>query len=296
MGTDDPDVLSVGDTESLERAASEYIRGELARERTGTGAREAAESYLLAALEGLPWVGGFIAAGAAMKSRNETIRRESLQGMWLEQHEAKLRRLQILITEMRERFGSLGEEVARRVEGDEYLQIVRKAIRVWDQADTDEKRGYVANLLMNAGGGTRLASDDVVRLFVEWLDMYHESHFVVIRDIYQHPGTTRLSIWTRNWGPTPRENSAEADLYRRLIRDLSTGGVIRQQREVNPQGDFIRRPTSKVARGSGRPATLETSFDNTDPYELTALGQQFVHYTMNEFVPRIGSPPEGEMA
>lgn len=44
---------------------------------------------------------------------------------------------------------------------------------------------------------------------------------------------------------------------------------------------------------------MESSFEDTKPYVLTALGQQFVHYTMNEVVPRIGgsgAPSRGENA
>ncbi len=32
----------------------------------------------------------------------------------------------------------------------------------------------------------------------------------------------------------------------------------------------------------------ESAFEDTKPYVLTELGKQFVHYTMNEVVPRIG--------
>jgi len=32
---------------------------------------------------------------------------------------------------------------------------------------------------------------------------------------------------------------------------------------------------------------LESAFDDTKPYVLTALGREFVHYTMNELVTRI---------
>ena len=34
--------------------------------------------------------------------------------------------------------------------------------------------------------------------------------------------------------------------------------------------------------------TLKTAFDDEKEYELTGLGTQFVHYTMNEIVPKIG--------
>jgi len=35
---------------------------------------------------------------------------------------------------------------------------------------------------------------------------------------------------------------------------------------------------------------MKSAFDDSEQYELTELGQQFVHYTMNEIVPRIGRP------
>jgi hypothetical protein len=147
---------------------------------------------------------------------------------------------------------------------------------VWDRADTEEKRRYIGNLVSNAAG-TRLCSDDVIRLFVDWLDLYHEAHFAVIRMVYQHPGSNRFEIWDVIHGELPREDSAEADLFRLLVRDLSTGGVIRQERETNQSGQFLRK---KAPRRKGtRPTTMESAFEETKPYVLTALGQQFVHYT-----------------
>lgn len=154
------------------------------------------------------------------------------------------------------------------------------------QADTQEKRELVANLLMNAGG-TKLCPDDLVRLFISWIDIYHEAHFRVIREIYQNPGSTRGRIWDAIAGERPREDSAEADLYKLLIRDLSTGGVIRQRRETDGYGQFLKKPRETKQHSSG---VLTSAFDDRDPYELTELGRQFVHYTMNDLVTRIGGP------
>jgi hypothetical protein len=39
---------------------------------------------------------------------------------------------------------------------------------------------YVGDILSNAAG-TQLCSDDVVRLSIDWVDLYHEAHFAVIR-------------------------------------------------------------------------------------------------------------------
>ena len=111
---------------------------------------------------------------------------------------------------------------------------------MWDEASTEEKRRYVGNVVTNAAG-TRLCSDDVIRLFLDWLNLYHESHFAVIRNIYSKRGVSRFEIWDEIYGELPREDSAEADLFKLLIRDLSTGCVVRQERETNQAGQFFVR-------------------------------------------------------
>jgi len=122
-------------------------------------------------------------------------------------------------------------------------------------------------------------------LFIQWIELYHEAHFAVIREVFKNSGSTRADIWTAIHGQQVREDSAEADLFKMLIRDLSTGGVIRQRRETTYDGHFVKR---KSAPRTGT-SMMKSAFDDTDPYELTELGSQFVHYTMNEIVPRVGS-------
>jgi hypothetical protein len=84
-----------------------------------------------------------------------------------------------------------------------------------------------------------------------------------------------------------REDSAEADLFKLLIHDLSTGHVIRQHRQVDYYGNFIKSAPKKRAGTVSQ--VMASAFDDEKQYELTELGKQFVHYTMNEIVPRIGS-------
>ncbi|HUW99172.1 MAG TPA: hypothetical protein VMV40_10120 [Acidiferrobacter sp.] len=140
---------------------------------------------------------------------------------------------------------------------------------------------------MTNAAGTRVCSDDVLRLFLDWLELYHEAHFAVIRHVFQNPGSTRFDIWSQMYGDLPREDSADADLFKLLIRDLSTGGVIRQERDTNQIGQFVRKTPQRMRRGHA-PTTMESAFDDTKPYVLTGMGKQFVHYTMNEVVTRIG--------
>ena len=109
---------------------------------------------------------------------------------------------------------------------------------------------------------------------------------MVIREKYQNPGITRGRIWDSLHSVRPREDSAEAYLYRRLIRDLSTGGVIRQHRKTNAYGQFVKKSTKGQRRSTS--TTMKSSIDDQEPYELTELGMQFIHYTMDKLAPQIG--------
>jgi len=260
------------------------IREQLAK-TSASARRRLIEKFTLAALSSIPWVGGFISAGISMKTDERGITKDNLQTQWLEEHSKKMGKLGAALADVTARFESLGEKIDERIQSEEYLGLVRHAFAAWDRAQTDEKRRYVGNLVGNAAG-TKMCSDDVVRLFVDWLDLYHEVHFAIIRAIYQTPGVTRYDIWMAVNGQTVREDSAEADLFRLMMRDLSTGGVLRQARDTTSDGEFLRkRPTGR--RGPAL-TTMESAFEDTKPYVLTELGKQFVHYTMNEVVPRVG--------
>jgi hypothetical protein len=263
----------------------DVVRRDLARldeNRFGRYAR-----FVLAALSSLPWVGGLIGATGNLYGEHDQEKVNSLQRKWLEEHGERLRDVADAIDEVTSRLDQFGDEVKKRIESEEYLSIVRKAFRAWDNADTKEKRRLVQKLLAHAGG-SRITSDDVVSLFVEWIERYHEIHFAVIREAFQNPGSTRSEIWAAIHGDQPREDSAEADLFKLLIHDLSTGHVIRQARQTDREGRFIRKATARVRPGMASPV-MKSAFDDKDQYVLTELGKQFVHYTMNEIVPRVGT-------
>lgn len=240
-------------------------------------------AILLAALGTIPWVGGFMSALAAVRNEHVQGKRDNLQNQWLEEHGKKIQELADTLIKMVARLESFGEEVKSRLESEEYLALIRKGFRQWDQADTQEKKKLIANLLTNAGA-TNITTDDVIRLFLDWIDAYHEIHFAVISEIYKHRGITRASIWRNIKGRFPREDSAEADLFKMLIRDLSMGGVVRQHRATTHDGQFIAKRAAKGSRSSG---LMKSAFDDEEGYELTELGRQFVHYTMQDLVPQI---------
>ena len=283
----DPSANNDSPSASDDKAIVERLRAELAKTNP-TRKRRAIEKFFLAALGSIPWVGGFLSAAAAFKVEETSLKSNSLQTEWLEEHQEKLQALQETLAEIQRRFEALGPTIDERIQSEEYLGLVRKAFRVWDESDTEEKRRYTANVVTNSAG-TRVCSDDVIRLFIDWLELYHEAHFAVIREIFQNPGSTRFDIWSGIYGETPREDSAEADLYKMLIRDLNIGGVIRQIRDTNESGQFIRKRPKRTRPGHAS-TTMESAFEDSKPYVLTELGKQFVHYTMNEVVTRIAGP------
>ena len=251
------------------------------------------EAIALAALGSIPWIGGVISAAAssasAYRAGESEIEKEGLFREWLQEHQAKLQNLRLTLAQMVGRLEGFGQEVEERITSEQYLTLVRKTFREWDVADTGEKRRLLVQLITNAAG-TRVVSDDIVRLFLDWIDSYHESHFAVIREIHKNQGPTRYDIWVAVYGePVPRDDSAEADLFRMLIRDLSMGGVVRQPRESDMRGRFMKkmRPPRRVAASN----TLESAFEDTKQYVLTELGSQFVHYTMTELVSRLNPAP-----
>jgi len=279
--------LESGDTRLVEPSHDSFI------ERLSGGRGRKYTRFVMAALGSIPWVGGVIAASASLSAERDQEKISDLQRLWLEEHKEKVRELGATLNDIFDRLDSLGPEIQERIESPQYLALVKKSFRSWDEADTQEKKQMLKKLIANAGA-KNLCPDDLIRLFINWIDQYHEAHFLVIRQIYKRPGITRAQIWDGINPNRPRDDSSEADLFRYLIRDLSTGGVVRQERDTDIDGRFLKRETRGQSHsGSGR--VMESAFESTKPYVLTELGKQFVHYVMEDVVPTIGtsasSPP-----
>ncbi len=253
-----------------------------------TKAKDAAGQAALAVLGGaVPFAGGLASWVHDKWSGKEQDRANRLFLAWFKMLQDELREKERVMAEIMSRLDMADDDTIERVSSPGYQRLVRKAFRNWNGAESDRKLTIVRNILTNAASAAT-SSDDVVSLFLDWIAGYSEFHFEVIAAIYNDAGITRYGIWQKLKKPTVREDSADADLYKLLIRDLSTGGVIRQHRDVDYAGNYIkkRRP---VKRGSG---TMKSAFDNQDPYELTELGKQFVHYALNEVTTRIEFDPK----
>jgi hypothetical protein len=256
-------------------------------EALAKGGGPKAARFALACLGSIPGIGGAITGAGSAWSEEEQAEYNRIFSAWLKLQEDEIREIGMTIFEVMSRLDQNDAEVRKRIESPEYLKLVKKCFRDWSAAESEEKRKLIRNLLSNAAA-TKICSDDVVRMFIEWIDKYSEPHFAVIRQVFKAPGATRQQIWTTIHGADVREDSAEADLFKLLVHDLSTGHVIRQHREKDYNGNFIKKEPQRKGRGEASRA-MTSAFDDDKQYELTELGKQFVHYTMNEIVPRIAA-------
>jgi hypothetical protein len=227
----------------------------------------------------IPVAGGALSAAASAWSENDQENVNNFFERWIKMIEEEIMEQQKTIIEVAQRIDLQDEKIAKRTNSAEYQSILKKTFREWSAAESEEKRVYIRNILANAAS-SEISSDDVIKLFISWLSIYSEFHFQVIASIYKNQanGISRRDIWNELRKNTVSEESADADLYKLLIRDLSTGGIIRQK-------DSSRRPS-----GSGK----VSAFDDYKKYVLTELGKQFVHYAMTDLPLKIESKSSAE--
>lgn len=240
----------------------------------------------------IPFAGGLISAAASTWGEHEQDRMNAFFRHWIEMIRAELEEKQQTIVEIMQRVDLRDEEVAARIESPEFQSLLRKSFRDWAGAESEAKRGWVRNVLSNAAV-TSICSDDVVRLFLDWIKNLSELHLMVIGKFYNQNGITRREVWAKLGRAPVREDSAEADLFKMLIRDLSTGGIIRQHRQTDWSGNFIKTKPQRAGRSTSS-NVHKSAFDDGDQYELTALGQQFVHYAMTEVSIKLSYNPESK--
>lgn len=233
----------------------------------------------------VPFAGGVLSAIAGAWSEGEQEKVNRFFEHWVRMLQDELKEKEETIIEIMARLDLQDESIAQRVESKEYQSLVKKTFREWSGAESDEKRVYIRNILANAAA-SQVSSDDVVRMYIDWINQYSEMHFQVIAAIYNSEGITRGEIWIKIGKGPVREDSADADLYKLLIRDLSTGGIIRQHREYDYYGNPIAKAPQRRPKGSGQKSPV-SAFDENEGYDLTGLGQQFVHYAMSDLPLRI---------
>ncbi len=238
----------------------------------------------------VPFAGGIFSAIAGAWSEGEQDKVNRFFDHWVRMLQDELKEKEETIIEIMARLDLQDEVISERVESKEYQSLVKKTFREWAGAESEDKRAYIRNILSNAAA-SQISSDDVVRLYIDWISQYSEMHFQVIGAIYNSKGITRGQIWKKIGRGQVREDSADADLYKLLFRDLSTGGIIRQHRETDMHGNFVQKSVQKRTKDSG-PKPPVSAFDQNEGYDLTDLGSQFVHYAMSELPPKIEFKPD----
>jgi len=233
----------------------------------------------------VPFAGGVFSAIAGAWSEGEQDKVNRFFEDWVRMLQDELKEKEETIIEIMARIDLQDEAIIERISSREYQSLVKKTFREWSGAESEDKRIYIRNILSNAAA-SKVSSDDVVRMYIDWINLYSELHFQVIGAIYNSEGITRGEIWRKIGKESVREDSADADLYKLLIRDLSMGSIIRQHREVDYNGNFIQKTPLRRPKGSG-PKPAVSAFDESEGYDLTELGQQFVHYAMSELPPKI---------
>jgi len=239
----------------------------------------------------IPLASGMLSAAASAWSGHDQDRMNNFFTHWIQMLRDEILEKEQTIIEIAQRIDLQDQKIAARMDSAAYQSLLKKAFREWSAAESDNKREYVRNILSNAAA-TSLVSDDVIKMFLDWLKTYSEFHFQVISAVYDNAGITRGGIWRKLGRQSVREDSADADLYKLLIRDLSMGGIIRQHVERDYMGNPIRQATVRRPKGSG-PKPPVSAFDESESYELTELGQQFVHYAMTDLPLRIEAPEDG---
>jgi len=242
----------------------------------------------------VPFAGGLLSAAAGAWSESEQEKVNNFFKQWLKMLADELKEKENTIIEIMARLDMHDEEISKRISSNEYQSLLKKTFREWAGAESEEKRQYIRNILSNAAT-TAIVSDDVVRLFVDWIKNYSELHFHVIGAVYNSNGISRGAIWKKIGKGSVREDSSDAGLYRLLIRDLNMGGIIRQHRQKDSYGNFYgKAPQKRSTTKHSGPKQLESAFDEEDQYELSELGQQFVHYAMTDLPLKIDYKPKSE--
>ena len=65
----------------------------------------------------------------------------------LKLQEDEIREIGITVLEVMARLDETDEEIRKRIESPEYLQLVKKCFRDWSAAESEEKRRLIRNLL-----------------------------------------------------------------------------------------------------------------------------------------------------
>lgn len=210
--------------------------------------------------------------------RKEIVR---LLVVWLRVQQEEIRSMGRILQSVAAEAHLKNRKVRSRMESQEYLRIVKKSFRIWSSSLSEMKQNLIKNILLNSAT-KRFSPDSVIETFIDWIDRYSDEHFRVIHSLASSPvPLTRKEIWKTFSSHIPPEDSADTDMYKLVIHDLTTGHIIRQVREKDYFGRFLRQ-SPKQRSGTALAPVIVSAFDDEKPYQLTELGKQLVQYAFTE--------------
>lgn len=250
----------------------------------GTPSAENGPGTSPGAASAVPSAGDLLSAVADVGSETDREKVERFMEHWTRMMRDELAEKKEIFIDIMTRLDFQDEKVVKRLDSEAYRSLLRKSFRDWAGVESRAKRDIIRNVLANAAA-TDKTSDDVIRLFLDWIGRYSDLHLKVINAVHNSNGITRAGIWKQIGQGFVREDSVDGDLFKLLIRDLSMGGIIRQHRDTDYYGNAV--PESEQTHRRSDTQTARTAFDDEDYFELTPLGEHFVHYAMTEIPPKI---------
>ena len=142
-------------------------------------------------------LGSLLPAVSGAWSQNEQMKMNRFFAQWMKMIEDEIREKEATVIEIMARLNMQDEIVARRVESKEYQSLVKKTFREWSGAESESKRVLIRNILSNAACSS-VSSDDVVRMFIDWINDYSELRVQVIGAIYNAESMTRGGVWRKS--------------------------------------------------------------------------------------------------
>jgi hypothetical protein len=230
-------------------------------------------------------IGGGIGAATGIISDKKQAETNKLLAACAKEMRESLEELRGTVMQVIVSIKASEDQFVSRVEDPRYQELIRKAFTGWSRGQSDEKREMIRRLLAHAAEVPD-PDYDLFKLFFDWLQRYNELHFRVIRAMKEANRPTRLQIWELMGGSRIRDDSAEADVFKCLILDLTFGHVIRQAKEKAAGGQLLKKARKPTRNAS---PYMKSAIDDKDEYELTAVGQLFIHYTMEELIQKL--PP-----
>lgn len=230
--------------------------------------------------------GGFIHAGMSIHNDESQKATNELHSACIKEIADTVAELKDTIAQILESIKASDEEFAAKVENPDYIALVRKAFTGWSRGQSKEKREIIRRLLSRAAD-EQSPDYPVFNLFFDWVSRYNELHFRLIRSLKEQGKATKFQIWEGMGGQRVKDDSAEADVFGCLFNDLCFGHIVRK---AGGRDAVTGRRLKAVRAPRSSSPLLKSVLDNQTPQELTAVGELFIHYAMNELIDKLPPP------